>query len=42
VLASEQRERLIQRYADGPAMLRAALAETPQEMRLWRPAQIIL
>ena len=34
---SGQREVLIQTYADGPAKLRAAVAEAPEAMRKWRP-----
>ena len=37
-LSAEERDRLIQRYADGPAKLRAALAAVPAEARQWRPA----
>lgn len=32
-----EREALIQRYADGPARLRAALAAVPAEALRWRP-----
>ncbi len=32
-----QREVLIETYADGPAKLRAAMAEAPEAMRKWRP-----
>ena len=34
---SGQREVLIGTYADGPAKLRAAVAEAPEAMRKWRP-----
>ena len=37
-LAREERERLIGQYAAGPARLRAALAQVPEEARQWRPA----
>src|SRR3990172_10879399 len=37
-LAAEERDRLIQRYADGPAKLRAAIAAVPAEAMQWRPA----
>lgn len=33
-----EREALIDRYAAGPAALRAALAGAPERMRKWRPA----
>jgi hypothetical protein len=33
-----ERERLIQRYADGPARLRAAVASVPPAVLQWRPA----
>lgn len=33
-----EREHLIERYAAGPATLRAALDSAPREMRQWRPA----
>ena len=33
-----ERQPLIQQYAEGPARLRAALAEVPEEARKWRPA----
>lgn len=36
-LNATERERLIQRYADGPARLRAALDAVPAEARRWRP-----
>ncbi len=32
-----ERQRLIQRYADGPAAIREALAHSPYAMRKWRP-----
>lgn len=32
-----ERERLIQRYADGPARLEGALARVPAAARTWRP-----
>ncbi len=34
---SVQRDVLIGTYADGPAKLRAAVAEAPEAMRKWRP-----
>ena len=37
-LTAEERDRLIQRYAEGPAKLRAALAAVPAEAMQWRPA----
>ncbi len=37
-LAAEERERRIERYATGPARLRAALAAVPGEALKWRPA----
>lgn len=37
-LARAEREALIQRYAEGPARLRAALAAVPREALTWRPA----
>ena len=37
-IAPEERDRLIQRYAEGPAKLRAALAAVPAEALQWRPA----
>lgn len=37
-LTSEQRQRLIQQYADGPRRLRAALATVPPPALTWRPA----
>ena len=36
-LATEERERRIQQYAEGPARLRAALAKVPAEVMKWRP-----
>lgn len=33
-----EREPLIRRYADGPALLEAAIAEVPAEALQWRPA----
>jgi hypothetical protein len=36
---ARERERLIEQYAAGPAKLRAALAQAPEEMRKWRPAE---
>jgi hypothetical protein len=35
-LSSAERDRLIERYAAGPARLRAALAQVPAEARQWR------
>jgi hypothetical protein len=37
-VSSQQREALIQRYADGPRRLRAALATVPSAAMTWRPA----
>ncbi len=37
-LTRDERERLIQQYADGPARLEGALAQIPAEARQWRPA----
>src|SRR3990172_6583075 len=37
-LTAEERDRLIRRYAEGPAKLRAALAAVPAEAMQWRPA----
>lgn len=37
-LTRAERERLIQRYADGPARLEGALARVPAAARKWRPA----
>lgn len=36
-LTRSERETLIQRYADGPARLKAALATVPSEALQWRP-----
>jgi hypothetical protein len=36
-LSRAEREALIQRYADGPARLKAALATVPAEVLQWRP-----
>ena len=36
-LSQEEREKLIRRYADGPARLKAALAAVPAEALQWRP-----
>ncbi len=37
-LSREERDRLVERYAAGPARLRAAIAEVPEAARKWRPA----
>ncbi len=37
-LTPAERERLIARYAAGPAQLRAAFASVPDPVRQWRPA----
>lgn len=37
-MTPEQREKLIERYALGPALLREALARAPKAMRKWRTA----
>jgi hypothetical protein len=37
-LSPQQRAALIDRYAMGPALLKAALAKIPAEARQWRPA----
>lgn len=37
-ITPEERDRLIQRCAEGPAKLRAALAGAPREAMQWRPA----
>jgi hypothetical protein len=37
-ITPEERDRLIQRYAEGPAKLRAALVGAPPEAMQWRPA----
>jgi len=34
---AKQRESLIRRYEEGPARLKAALAQVPEEARQWRP-----
>ena len=34
----QERDRLIQQYADGPARLRGALAKVPEAALKWRPA----
>ena len=36
-MTPEERNRLIERYAIGPALLREALSKAPEEMRKWRP-----
>ena len=36
---SEERAELIERYAAGPGRLREALAQAPEAMRKWRPAE---
>jgi hypothetical protein len=36
-MTSDERARLIEQYAAGPARLRAALATVPPEARQWRP-----
>ena len=36
-LSRSERDGLIERYADGPARLKAALAKVPAEARQWRP-----
>jgi hypothetical protein len=36
-MEKHERDRLIQRYAEGPAVLRDALARAPFMMRKWRP-----
>ena len=38
VMSPDERARLIQQYADGPARLRAALARVPPEALTWRTA----
>jgi hypothetical protein len=38
VLGADERARLIQQYADGPARLRTALAAVPPAALQWRPA----
>ena len=37
-MTRDERERLIEQYADGPSRLRQALAKAPEEGRKWRPA----
>jgi hypothetical protein len=37
-LTPEERLELIQRYADGPRLLREALEQVPNEARRWRPS----
>ncbi len=37
-LSRQERERLIQQYADGPSRLRAAFMRIADEARKWRPA----
>src|SRR5262249_55103645 len=41
-LSSSERERLIERYAAGPARLRAAFAAVPDPVRRWRPAHEVV
>jgi DNA-binding CsgD family transcriptional regulator len=36
-MTPEERTKLIERYAIGPALLREALSKAPEEMRKWRP-----
>lgn len=36
-MSSQDREKLIRRYAEGPARLRAAYESVPPEARQWRP-----
>jgi hypothetical protein len=36
-MTPEEREKLIERYAIGPKLLREALERAPEEMRKWRP-----
>ena len=38
-LAEEERRRLIDRYAEAPERLRAAIDSVPKEARKWRPAE---
>lgn len=38
-MTPSEREQLIGRYADGPRLLRAALAKVPAEALKWRPAE---
>ncbi|OGL06768.1 MAG: hypothetical protein A3I03_00235 [Candidatus Rokubacteria bacterium RIFCSPLOWO2_02_FULL_68_19] len=37
-MTRDERERLIEQYADGPSRLRQALAKVPEGARKWRPA----
>ena len=37
-MTRDERERLIEQYADGPSRLKQALAKVPEEARKWRPA----
>lgn len=36
-MTPEERNKLIERYTIGPALLREALSKAPEEMRKWRP-----
>lgn len=36
-MTPEERNKLIERYAIGPALLRESLGKAPEEMRKWRP-----
>ncbi len=36
-MTRQERERLLERYADGPRRIGAALAAVPAEARTWRP-----
>ena len=38
-LTAAEREDLIRRYEQGPALLRAALEKAPREAHKWRPAE---
>ena len=38
-MTKAEREKLIEKYADGPRRLREALARVPAEARTWRPAE---
>jgi hypothetical protein len=38
-LSREEREQLIERYARGPELVKAALARVPQEALQWRPGE---
>jgi len=38
-LTDSDRQRLIDRYAEGPARLRAAIEAVPEEARQWRPGE---